>query len=360
LYFIGEAGQIMRLEADGQSLQQITMVAEGISDFDVSPVDGRLVYVSGNKLIETGPNGENPIVKVDAGQPVIDPTRSPEPVVRITQTISRPRFSPDGGQIAFGLNGVNLILAGAATEYAPVLPSDPYPDLNDPNFVYPEGPIRFYWPDSWSPDGRRLLVDYAYYPEAGGLAVLDLYDNELNFVTNADRIECCDWAWTPDAEVAILASDLIAYGVPGLAVVSPITGGSQTLINGAPETPGVTGLPPSMQLFKAPFAAEDGRILTFVVGGYPDEPGTPMYHMAEVTVGMTQTVPLRNDEYHPVEVLWAADGRGAAIVNPGPRSTYPIIGPLLWLPADGGNLVDLRTTGGVLRWGPAVSPMATQ
>ncbi|MFN2222713.1 MAG: TolB family protein [Candidatus Promineifilaceae bacterium] len=354
LYFIGDTGQIMRLEADGQTVHQITDAPGGIRDFDVSPVDGRLVYVSGNRLIETGPDGGNPIVKVDAGEIVVDPTRAPADQARIVQTVDRPRFSPDGGQIAFGLNGVNLILAGAATEYAVLLPSDPYPDLNDPNYSRSEAPIRFFWPKSWSPDGRRLVVDFAYYPEGGGLAVLNLDDNAWNVVTNADGIECCDWAWTPNPEVAILASDLIAYGVPGLAKVSPVTGGSQTIIHGAPETPGVTGLPPSLQVFKAPYAAADGRILVFVAIGYQDRPLEPQFHMAELPPGAAETRPLRDDASYPVEVLWAADGRGAVVVNAGPSSTFPIIGPLGWLPADGGPAVDLLATGGVLRWGPPV------
>jgi len=359
LYFIGQnaqgqAGQIMRLEATGLELQQITDEPEGIFDFDVSPVDGRLVYVSGNKLIETGPNGDNPIVKVDAGPITVDPTAVPAEQARISQRIDKPRFSPDGGQIVFGLNGVNLILAGAATEYAVLLPSDPYPDPNNPAAATDQGPIRFYWPDSWSPDGRRLLIQFAYYPEAGGLAVYDLASGEWNPVTNADGIECCDWAWSPDSEIAFLASDLLAYGRPGLAQVSTTTGGSQTLINGAPDTPGVTGLPPNLQVFKAPLAAGDGRLLLFTAIGYQDEPLQPMFHMAEVTAGVTQTVPLRDDAYFPVEVLWAPDGRGAVLVNPGPNMTIPVAGPLLWLPTDGGPAVNLPAVGGALRWGPAL------
>lgn len=355
LYFIGQNGQIMRLEADGLALQQITDVPEGIQDFDVSPVDGRLAYVSGNKLIETGPNGDKPIVKVDAGQIAIDPTVAPVEQAQFTQTIERPRFSPDGGKIAFGLNGVNLILAGAATEYATLIASDPYPGYNDPNFGRSEEAIRFFWPASWAPDGQRLLVDFAYYPEGGGLAVLDLTTNEWNVVTNPDGIVCCDWTWTTNSEVAILASDLTAYGVPGLAQVSPVTGVGQTIIHGAPETPGVTGLPPSLQVFKAPYAAVDGRILTFVAIGYQDEPAQPQFHMAALAPGETETTPLRDDAYYPVEALWASDGRGAVIVTPGPSSTYPIVGPLLWLPANGGPAVPLPTSGGALRWGPALA-----
>ena len=357
LYFIGQTGigqvgQIMRLEADGRSLSQITDAPEGILDFDVSAVDGRLVYVSDNQLIETGADGQNPIVKVDAG-PIVDAgPGAGTGAARITQAIDRPRFSPDGGQIVFGLNGVNLILAGLATEYAILLPSDPFPDFNDPNFTMPEGPTRFYWPESWSPDGRRLLLRFGYYPEGGGLALLDLSSRELNMVTNADGIECCDWAWSADSQTGFVASDQIAYGVPGLIQVDPATGGSATLINGAPETPGVTGQPPSIRLFRAPFAAGNGIVYSFVATGDQDEPHQPLFHMAQLPAGANDTIPLRDDEYLSIDTLWAADGRGAVIADVGPSSTYPISGPIRWLAAGGEPAVDLPASGGMLRWGP--------
>ena len=50
--------------------------------------------------------------------------------------------------------------------------SSPYPDPNDPQAL--DDPVRFFRPDQWSPDGKRLLVEFSYYPEAGGLAILKL------------------------------------------------------------------------------------------------------------------------------------------------------------------------------------------
>lgn len=341
LYFVGETGEIMRLEPDGQALSQITDTTFGIRDFDVSPVDGRLIYVSGNMLIETDPDGGNPIVKVDGGPIQDDGTGS----AKITQTIDRPRFSPNGGHIAFGLKGINLILAGSATEYSVLLPSDPYPDLDDPDYVFPEVQTRFYWPGSWSPDGRLLQIGFGYYPEGGGLAVVNVADGDWNPVTNADGIECCDWAWSADSAIGFLASDQVAYHVPGLAQVDPLTGGSQTIIHGAPESP-------EIQLFRAPFAAGESILYTFVAAGREDASLPLNYHLAQIPAGATETDRLRDDAYYFVDYLWAADGRGAVIADAGPSSTYPIIGPLRWLPADGGPAVDLPASGGALRWGP--------
>ena len=151
--------------------------------------------------------------------------------------------------------------------------------------------------------------------------------------------------------MAILASDLTAYGLPGLARVSPATGGSQTIIHGAPETPGITGLPPSLRLFKAPYAAA-GRILVFVAIGYQVDPLRPQFHMVALPAGATETTPLRDDAYHALEILWAGDGRGAVIVDDPPGADLAVGGPLRWLPVDGRPAVELTASGATLRWGP--------
>ena len=100
-------GQIERLETDGVTRRAITDEATRITDFDISPVDGSLIYVTDNQLVQTDVAGSNRVVKV-SGEP-FDP-QSPEGLVNLQ--ISAPRFSPDGKQIAFGLGGVNLIATG--------------------------------------------------------------------------------------------------------------------------------------------------------------------------------------------------------------------------------------------------------
>ena len=188
LYFLQD-GQIQRLESDGVTLTQLTQEAEPITDFDVSPVDARLVYVAGNSLIEANPQYGTRIVKVVGTQ------LGDEPSAYVVQRISDPHFSPDGSQIAFGLNGINLIPAGESTEYTTLLPSDPYPDPNNP----PRSAVRFFFPGQWSPDGTQLLVNFSYWPEAGGLALFDLPTSALIEIAAADpnATLCCQWRWTP-------------------------------------------------------------------------------------------------------------------------------------------------------------------
>jgi hypothetical protein len=89
LYLLSN-GQIQRLETDGVTLTQLTLEAEPITDFDVSPIDARLIYVSGNQLIEANPQYGSRIVKVSGRR--LDPTNAAN---YITERISDPRFSPD-------------------------------------------------------------------------------------------------------------------------------------------------------------------------------------------------------------------------------------------------------------------------
>jgi hypothetical protein len=50
--------QIWCLARDGKTQQQITREAAAVESFDVSPVDGALVYVPHNTLIHTDALGE--------------------------------------------------------------------------------------------------------------------------------------------------------------------------------------------------------------------------------------------------------------------------------------------------------------
>ena len=62
LYFLALSGttpQIWRIETNGTTRSQITQEAAGVTDFDVSPRDGSLAYVSGNALITADGLGGN-------------------------------------------------------------------------------------------------------------------------------------------------------------------------------------------------------------------------------------------------------------------------------------------------------------
>jgi Tol biopolymer transport system component len=351
LYFLSD-GQIQRLETDGQILTQLTQEAAPITDFDVSPIDARLVYVTNNRLIEANPQYGTRIVKV-AGEPFDEAV----PGDAITKRISDPRFSPDGSQIAFGLNGVNLIAAGDVVTYTTLLQSDPYPDLNNP----PRSDVRFFTPGSWAPNSNRLMVRFSYWPEAGGLAIFDLADNSLRSLTSEDPNTplCCDWAWGRDGSTAFIASDLLAYGIPGLAQVDVASGAATLLLAGFGTSDEVSVDEP-LSLFRSPHQSSDNILMAFV-SQIQRMDQTALYQMMRVGIDADEMLLIGEETIETSgDILWARDSSGAALADLNGSGPLDFAGPILWLPANGDPAVSLPAYGAQLRWGPsATAPVAT-
>ena len=343
LYFLQD-GQIQRLESDGVTLTQLTQEAEPITDFDVSPVDARLVYVSGNRLVEANPQYGTEIVKLDGG-----PYDESDPASQITQRISAPHFSPDGSQIAFGLNGINLIPAGEANDYTTILPSDPYPEPNNP----PRSAIRFFTPGVWSPDGTKLLVNFGYWPEAGGIALFDLTTSSLIEITSADpnATLCCGWSWGQDGSVGYIASDQTIYTSAGLTQVDAATGKAIPLVIGMPAKGPTPGDP--IRLFRSAYETKEGSILSFVSQSEELGVDTP-YTIQSIAADGSSLQPESAAEFFQMaEVLWARDGGGAVI-----RSRATDGGSnqqVVWLSPNANDAITLPVTGVQLRWAPVIS-----
>ena len=351
LYFLNSLGQVMRVERDGQTLTQLTNEPIPITDFDVSPTDGRLLYVSNNNLITVTTDGTR-TVKI-TGDPLLDG----DYVGQIVNAIRSPRFAPSGEAIAFAFNGINLAEVGPTPVYELLRPSDPHPDLTG---ELPSGPTRFYLSMEWSPDGERLLEEFAFYPEAGGLAIDTITsepaDKPLFLVsTDEDAPLVGDWAWSRDGLRGYIASNLQVYGVPGLAEVDAQTG-FVTLL--APGLPLVDVPDAPLTFFRAPHERADGTVLVFVAAqGTPDEP--LLYTPHELVDG--ELAALVDDSFALWgDVLWS-DASDGAVITLGDEyvGTRPV-GALVWVPmneapmdeAMEGEAVALSGIGSNLRWGP--------
>jgi hypothetical protein len=339
LYFIGDDEQIWRIETDGTTEIQITDEAESVTDFDISPVYGSIAYVTGNALYNIDSMGGNRALLVESPG---NPEENDE--ARILRSVGAVHWSPDGQKIAFGLGGIQVydIVIGTPTM---LKASDPVPDLSG-SAPFPEGPIRFFYPGPFSPDGSVLMAQYSFYPEGGGTAVLNLSDNSLIDIAEDGHSACCGQTWSLDSSSIYWAFSYPGMLAAGMWRADAPSWVATTLIHG--ESEGGWMLPGSPQQLS------DGKLYYFFATTdiYPDQP-SPLTMTRSEPDGVTGVTALRTDAFLMYDALWDPNGSGAVIMNQdgADSSSFPFVAPLLWLPTDGSPPVSLPRQGRLLRWG---------
>ncbi len=340
LYFISSTdSQIWRIEPDGVSQTQITREPFPITGFDISPVDGSLLYVSNNDLIHTDLHGDNRAMLVDGEE--VDPNVVDS---RLNMEITNPRWSPDGAQIAFGRNGVNLMpVTGGEPQL--ILPSDPVPTQQENPQPHPQA--QFYQPESWSPDGSKLLVRYLLWPEGFNWGFLSMPDGAFVEVTSAEPPgPCCYPNWTTDSKSVYFSNDTIGMVVSGLWRVDAATGIGETLIDGNVDDQ-------HFSLVRDARILNDGKLYYFFAAreGFPEGNNVLQMYRSEPD-GLTGQELIHDNDLLIIETLWADDGRGALIAQmPQVMSDWPLRGPLAWMPTTEGDIIHLPADGWHLRWG---------
>ena len=333
LYFIDDAtGQIARLESDGATVTQITDEALPVTDFDISPVDGAIAFVADNQLVAVDAAGANRRTLFSA--PPVDPAADGA----INQTVMAPRFAPDGAELAFGFGGVQLLTMEDFAEPEMLLASAAFPDFSADE-PPPADPIRFYWPASWSPDGTRLLIDFGYYPEGGGMLIYDLVGNRQIELTAADAQTPLvgETAWSADGSHFFIASEQFVYGVPGLAQVDS-AGGATTLLAGADADLAFYA--------RAPLLEGSGNLRLLAARAAPDLPAE-RFQLVRYDASAGTLAPLSDWTLTPRgAVLWQDDG--SALVATVATAEGEA---LVWLALDGDAVV-LPVRGTALHWGP--------
>lgn len=336
LYFIRDDGQVWRVEVDGATLTQITSEPAQVDAFDISPSDGQIAYVSSNDLITADALGGGRTVLVTMPDVAPDDYEG-----QVNATLSKPAWAPDGQSLAYGLGGVNVYDFASGTSTL-LLASSPYPtDFAD----MPPDPILFYFPNAYTPAASRLLVDFAYYPEAGGLAVLDLVSGDLVTLNNPDGLVCCYPSWAADGASVFFASPVYGLTSVGLWQADAVTGVGVTLVPGFDD--------PTWSQFSHPQQLGDGQLYYFFGTSTEDWPTDrpPLTMHRSAPDGVTGRVALRTDAYYPGGAVWAPDGSGAAITDFTTTTDYTY-GPLLWLDADDSPALPLGAMArSTLRWG---------
>ncbi|MEM8534383.1 MAG: hypothetical protein AAGF95_26285 [Chloroflexota bacterium] len=344
LLFIQD-GQILRVEADGNTISQLTNGEAPIVDFDVSPTDDTLAYVAGQDEAAE-------LISID-GINGISGSRQ----VLTSRFVNRVRWSPDGQFIAFGrydratkAGGIYRINATDNTTQDVELNR---PKQNPDDFDEPPGAI-FQLID-WSPNSNKLLLfvnpDFGSGPAGditGNYVAIHSFDNNTtnNIVNRAGAWSCLNSTWGLDNR-HLFCSDISGASEAALWQLDIITGQLTPLVLGRAN-------PASKVYISSATQLNDGNLYFFrgqSTSGFVDD---ATFTMQRATIDqLPDSTRLNNESYlldnrsiYKPTVLWAPDASGAVIVPPGLDER------LVWVPANGAPATVLPSPGKAPRWAP--------
>jgi len=340
MYFLNNDGagivQVYRLERDGKSLTQLTFEPVKVEDYDVSTVDGSVVYVSDNKLYTVNADGSSRSMIVDGG-----PRDENQPFYN---AITNPVWSPNGQTIAFGFKGLNFysIISG---QYNNVL-ADQISDVGNGLLV----PKEMYRPESYTVDGSKLIITLGYY-EGASTAIYYPNGNALVRMSgDPTAFICCGSAnWVSDGSSFFSGNDSMGMFSSGLWRVDAATGQVTTLLSGDPGNG-------TFNFADAPYLAPDGQLYFF----YTSLPNTtefydhtPLQLVRSAPDGVTNRTVLRPDTFELMnQALWSPDASFVIVALAPIRDVY--IGGLAELVYTDGQKPSISLLPFVMemKWGP--------
>jgi Tol biopolymer transport system component len=342
LYFLGiddqAINQIFLMDQDGKSVTQLTFESANVSGYDVSMADGRIAYEVADQLVLIDADGSNRRVLVEAKS---DPG-IPESY--------HPTFSPDGQTLAYGENGLNLydLSSGVSKLVIENQYGEPLPDGA-------RLPIELYWPEKYSPDGKKLLVALGHWEVAPSHAVYYPDSNTMvRYAEVQDYIYCCSFhggpVWSPDSTSfsGVASAHDYAYQSGELWKVDA---GSGALTRNLKSGDGMINLP--RELYLAP----DGQ-LYFFFGTYDGNSGyfdAPVLNLVRSAPdGVTDRTVLRDENFVMMkDALWAPDA-SFVIVSSAPGQNWDQDAGVLELYSIDRQKspVWLAPSGEKMKWGP--------
>ena len=338
LYFINndDAGiaQIFRLERDGTSVSQITAEPVKVYSYDVSLVDGSVVYVSNNQLLLINADGSGRRVLVDGG--VQDPNNP------FLNAIRLPAFSPNGQTIAYGYKGLNLYATSSGVSNRVL--EDDIDDLGGGLLV----PREMYWPEKYYADGSKLLITLGYYEGASAAVYYPAANSLVRLNGGEGALICCDaMEWSADGSVFYSASPSAGMFNSGLWKVDVSNGTVITLFTSNYDTG-------SFQYANVPYLAPDGRLYFFYYAATGElNTRTPLQLVRSAPDGVTNRTVLRPESFQLMnEALWAPDA-SFVVAAIAPSEQIYFGGVLELFYTDGQkSRVTLAPFGQILKWGP--------
>jgi WD40 repeat protein len=302
LYYLDgveDDAQVWRMESDGFTRRQITHEQAGVDEFAVSPEDGSLAFVIDGRLFLMDLDGTNRRLiadESDVDRHVDDPG--------FTTSAGSPEFSPDGRTLAYALDGLHLYDLDTGEDDHVLL--DLGNLLGEP-FVFAK---EIYWPESWSPDGKKLLIGMAYM-EGSTLAVMDMEAEQPFTRLRSHGPVCCSAHWTPDSRSVLVANAAYTTAEPGLWRYDVETGEETALIAG-PREDG------SRDYIGWPLQLSSGDLLFFHANLERLDPdvGIPLVMVRSDADG-SNLRRIRSEAFEFFASLWSENGSLAVVVLPG-------------------------------------------
>ena len=339
LYYLGNdsanLSQVFRMERDGVTTRQLTFEPGPVDSYDVSPLDGSVVYVANNQMILIQADGSGRRVLVDGG--AVDENNP------FLTSINSPVFSPDGQSIAYGRGGLNFY--SLETGVSNLVLENQWDDAGGGLLI----PRELYWPEKYSPDGQKLLISLGYY-EGSSSAIYYPNGNTLVRLNSVDpaTICCGEPTWTANSAALYSAYPYMGMFMAGMWRVDASSGNVTTLLPGEAGD-GTYNIPANAYL------APDGQLYYFFVNLRPEEEfvqRAPMQLVRSAPDGVSGRTILRPDTFELMnEALWAPDA-SFVLVAFAPITDVYIGGRVEMVYTDSRPNVVLIPYAQRLKWGP--------
>lgn len=339
LYYLGNdsanLSQVFRMEKDGVTAKQLTFESDSVSSYDISPVDGSVVYVANNQLVLIEADGSGRRVLLDGGP--VDPNN---PFLNV---INSPVFSPDGESVAYGLGGLNFYSLASGTSNLVI--ENQWDDLGSGLLI----PRELYWPEKYSPDGQKLLLSLGYYEGASSAIYYPDGNALVRLKSDEGAMICCgDPVWTADSAALYSAFPHMGMFMSGMWRVDAASGEVTTLLPGDAGD-GTFNFPTDAYL------APDGQLYYFFANyPLPDDfvQRSPFQLVRSAPDGVTGRTLLRPDTFEFLnEALWAPDA-SFVLAALAPIDDIHVGGRVEIVYLDGRPNVVLIPFAQRLKWGP--------
>lgn len=336
-YFLGTdaAGltQVFRIERDGKTQTQLTFEPVNVGEYDVSIVDGSVVYIANNQMLLVNADGSDRHLLVDGG--AVDENNA------FLTKINSPVFSPNGQTIAYGHKGLNFYAVSTGVSNRVI--ENQWDEFSSGQFI----PRELYWPERYSPDGSKLLITLGYY-EGASAAIYYPSGNALVRLTGAEgALICCDETeWSADGSTFHSASPSSGMFNSGLWRVDPATGAVTTLFTSNYDTS-------SFNYADEPYLAPDGQLYFFFLATNSESnTRTPLQLVRSAPDGVTGRTVLSEESFHLMnEALWAPDASFVVVAFAPIQDVY-FGGQAEIVYLDGRPSVVLTTFAQQMKWGP--------